>query len=133
MFNLIEELKQEHAVMFENLNKVRSLGIGSKEAQNMLFNVKRGFIAHLKKEDDQLYPALKKAAESDIDLKQTLDIFAKDMGEISKNVLGFFKKYSGGGSGLEFARDFGKLYATLFQRMSKERNIIYAKYDELKQ
>ena len=55
------------------------------------------------------------------------------MDEISKQVLDFFTKYSGGGSGIEFAKDFGTLYAILTQRVRREEKIIYEKFDTLSQ
>ena len=133
MSKLVDELKREHSAIVETLNKVKSLRITSEEGQNTLLAAKSGLLAHLNKEDEQLYPVLNNAAESDAVLKRTLDTFAKDMDEISKVALEFFEKYSTGGSGIEFAKDFGRLYAALSQRISKEENIIYAKYDELKQ
>jgi hypothetical protein len=90
-------------------------------------------LAHLKKEDVLFYPVLNKAAESDTNLKRTLEIFAKDMEGISRTALEFFGKYSDGGSGLEFGTDFGKFYGVLSQRISKEENILFEKYDELNQ
>ncbi|MCP4151290.1 MAG: hemerythrin domain-containing protein [bacterium] len=131
MSNLIKELIKDHTVITETLNKVKSLGITTQEGQKTLLSVKNMLLAHLKKEDDKLYPLLSKAAEKDVNLKRTLGIFAKDMEEISKTALQFFEKYSGGGAGLEFAKDFGRLHATLAQRISKEENIIYKKYDQL--
>ncbi len=133
MSKLVEELKKEHATIAETLNKVNVLGISSEEGQNTLLSAKSGLLAHLKKEDEYLYPILNKAAESDANLKRTLEMFAKDMEAISKAALEFFKKYSGGGSGLEFAKGFGRLFATLSQRIHREENVIYKKYDELKQ
>ncbi len=32
---------------------------------------------------------------------------------------------------MEFARDFGKLFAVLSQRINKEESMLYAKYNEL--
>jgi Hemerythrin HHE cation binding domain len=132
MSNFVEELKQEHTVIFETLNKVKALGITSEEGRNTLFAAKRGLLAHLKREDEQLYPVLNKAAESDAGLKRTLDMFAEDMEEISKTALEFFEKYSKNNSDLDFARDFGKLCAILSKRISQEENIIYKEYNELK-
>jgi hypothetical protein len=132
MSKLIEELEKEHAVIVETLSKVKKFGITSSEGQNTLIAAKNGFLAHLKKEDDQLYPFLNKAAESNAALKQTLEMFAKDMDAISKTALDFFDKYSIGGSGIEFAMDFGALSAKLSQRIFKEESTIYKKYVELK-
>jgi len=133
MAKLIEVLKKEHTVIAETLNKARDQGLTSKEGQNVLLAAKNGLLAHLQKEDVHLYPVLNKAAESDANLKRTLETFAKDMEEISRAALEFFEKYSDGGSGLEFGRDLGKFYTLLYQRISKEEKIIFEKYDELNQ
>lgn len=131
MSKLVAELKEEHALIADVLQKVSALGITTPAGQKMLLDAKSGLLAHLKKEDTKLYPKLNAAAENDEALKRTLDLFAKDMDTMSKVVLNLFDKYANGGSGVEFARDFGSLYAKLSQRISKEENIIYAKYDEL--
>ena len=133
MSKLAEELKKEHAVIAEMLNKVKQNGITSQEGQTTLLAAKKGLVAHLKKEDDQLYAYLNKKAESDAGLKRTLDMFVSDMEGITKAAMEFFDKYAKGGSGLEFAKDFGRLYAVLSQRIYKEENIVYKKYDELTQ
>ncbi len=133
MSKLVEELKKDHSVIAETLQTVKKLGITASDGQNTLLAAKNGLLAHLKKEDEQLYPVLNNAAKSDANLKRNLDMFAKDMDTISKTALAFFDKYSSGGSGMEFARDYGKLFATLSQRISKEERVIYKEYDNLKQ
>ena len=131
MSDLVEELKKEHLVITDSLNKVKNLGIASEEGQKTLVAVKSALLAHLHKEDERLYTVLYKAAVSDVNLKQSLDMFAKDMGNITKTALDFFEKYSKGGTTLEFAEDFGQLCAMLSSRISKEENILYKRYDEL--
>ena len=131
MSNLIEELKREHAVIAKILNEVSKSGISSAEGRQKLLDAKEGFLAHLKKEDVQLYPVLKKAAENNPALRQTLDIFAKDMAGISTAAINFFGKYAHGGSGMEFARDIGALFTTLKSRIRKEEDVLYKEYDKL--
>lgn len=131
MSKLIDELKRDHQKIIEALNKVSTLGSFSVEGRSILATVKADLLAHLKKEDAQFYPVLHTAAKSDPSLQRTLDIFAKDMGEISKNALEFFDKWSKEGSDLEFSKDFGRLYTALNQRISREENIIYKKFDEI--
>ncbi len=131
MSNLVDELKKEHTIIVDALNQVKKLGFTSEEGQKTLFAAKNGLLAHLKKEDDQLYPVLHKAAENNDALQQTLNIFAKDMEGISKAALEFFDKYSTGGAGLEFAKDFGKLIAVLANRIGKEEQTLYKKFDAL--
>jgi hypothetical protein len=131
MSKLVEELKSDHKVIAATLNKVSGLGISSPEGQKTLLAAKSGLLAHLKKEDGHLYPVLKNAANVDTELKRMLDTFAKDMVVVSMSALEFFDKYARGGDGLTFARDFGRLYATLSQRISREENVLYKKFDEI--
>lgn len=131
MSALVEKLKRDHVAISDILNQVKEMGIGSKEGLGKLLSVKTALLAHLKAEDEQLYPALKKEAEKNDGLKRTLDLFAREMETISKEALNFLDKYMGGGSGLEFARDFGRLCANLGQRIRKEESILYPEYDKL--
>lgn len=128
---LIEELKNDHGKIVEVLTKVKNLGTSSKEGQDTLSAAKEGLLAHLKKEDERLYPPLRRAAENSPSLKFTMDTFAKDMEDISKAALDFFGKYAKGGSGIEFAKDFGRLVGTLSIRIRNEENFLYAEYEKL--
>lgn len=128
---LVEKLKRDHVAISDILNQVKEMGISSKEGLGKLLSVKTALLAHLKAEDEQLYPALKKEAEKNDGLKRTLDLFAREMETISREALSFLDKYMSGGSGLEFARDFGRLCANLGQRIRKEESILYSEYDKL--
>lgn len=131
---LIEDLKKEHAEIVDVLKEVKTLGIGSKEGKAKLLLAKDGLLSHLKKEDEQLYPVLKKEAEKNPELKRTLDIFAQEMEKISGVVLSFFGKYSGSApSGLEFAKDLGAIFTGLETRIRREENILYREYEKIKQ
>jgi hemerythrin-like domain-containing protein len=131
MSMLIDRLKREHAAMVETLNKIKEVGIGSKEGQDKLRSAKIGLLAHLKAEDAQLYPTLNQAAKNDESLRRTVEMFARDMENVSREAMNFFEKYARGGSGLEFAKDFGRLYTLLAQRISKEEKSLYPAYDSL--
>ncbi|MDP2683024.1 MAG: hemerythrin domain-containing protein [Deltaproteobacteria bacterium] len=131
MSNLIQELQKDHILIVDILNAVRRQGIMSREGKEGLNSVKDTLLAHLTKEDTKLYPVLRKASETDAVLKQTLDIFTRDMDEVSKAAMRFFDKYASGGQGTEFARDFGWLYATLQSRIRKEENTLYKAYERL--
>ncbi len=128
---LTDELKKEHATILQVLSKVGDLGISSQEGQRLLISARKELLYHLNKEDTRLYPGLNKAAETDADLKRTLETFAKDLAEVSQNAMDFFAKYDQGDSGLEFARDFGRLVGTLRARISREEMILYKEFDEL--
>lgn len=131
MENLIDELKKEHLQIAVTLNKVNTFGIYSAEGQSLLLESKNSLLSHLHREDLEIYPTLEGAAHNDPQLRRTLDVFAKDMDSISKTALEFFEKYSLGGSGLEFARDFGRLFSTLQMRIGREERILYEEYLKL--
>jgi len=126
---LIEELKKEHSGIIATLNEVKKLGILSKEGQDKLISVQTSLIAHLEMEDDQLYPILRKQAENNKDLKNTLDLFEMDMENVSTIVQEFFDKYSEEFSGEKLQEDFEKLFASLSKRISNEEAALYEEYE----
>jgi len=131
MAKLIEELKGDHVIIMSGFENIRDKGVSSEEGQRRFSDVRQNLLAHLKKEDEQLYPALNKAAENDPALKKTVEFFARDMIEISKFAMDFFDKYSKGGSGMGFATDFGKLFASFKSRVRREEDILYKEYERL--
>ena len=113
------------------LKQVQDLGISTKAGQDKFLSAKAGLLSHLKNEEQQFYPALIKAAENSESLRGILDIFTQEMTKVSGQVLEFFEKYAQGGSGLEFAKDFGNITALLSMRIRREENILFAEYDKL--
>ncbi len=126
---LIEELKKDHSEIVATLNEVKKLGILSKEGQTKLLSVKENLLAHLNKEDQQLYPVLIKKAENIMHLNTALDLCAIDMENVSRVVQEFFDKYSRGVSGKELQKEFENLFVALDKRVSNEEDILYDEYD----
>lgn len=131
MSTLIDELKREHKAIVAALGQVKRLGIGSREGQDTLMSARNLLLDHLQKEDERIYPMLRRAAQRDDDLRQTLEFYATNMSEITEAALHFFDKYANGGSGIEFGQDFGALYSALSLRVAKEEAAIYKRYEEL--
>jgi hypothetical protein len=113
------------------LTEIKNKGTVSKEAVAHLMTAKSALLAHLKKEDVQLYPALHSAAKNDKHLASTVDMFAKDMDKISQSVMAFFNKYEKGGEGLEFAKELGNLMSVLGNRIQREENSLYIEFDKI--
>ncbi len=133
MSKLIDELKKEHSLILDTLFKVNVLDVISKEGQDKLFETKSVLLAHLKKEDEKLYPVLRKAAEKDENLKRTLDIYANDMEGISTSAREFLDKYAEGSSGSELANDFGIISVFLYKRIQSEEEVLFKEYERLNQ
>jgi len=129
MTDLIEELKSEHRIMLEMLNGIKATGISSKTGQEKLKQARDVLLSHMSKEDERYYPALRKAAEDDKDLKIMLDYFVKDMEFVSKEAARLFDKYSEGGNESDFASDFKMLYVTLKDRIRTEEETLFQKFN----
>lgn len=131
---LIAELVREHAFISDMLREAKKLGVRSQAGLAALISAKRGLLAHLKKEDDRLYPELRRAAERDAEVRALLLMFGRDLEEVTRVVLGFFEKYETPGArftDLEFAKDFGQLMARLSLRLSTEEKTLYQQYERL--
>ena len=131
MSALIEEFKGEHAKIMAMLKEVKELGILSKEGQAKTMSIKAHLLAHLKQEDEKLYPVLRKEAEDNERLKNTLDLFAMDMEKVSSVVQEFFGKYSEGEIDGNFSINFESLLAALSVRIKNEEDALYEEYEEI--
>jgi hemerythrin-like domain-containing protein len=131
MSALIDEFKGEHAEIIAMLKEVKELGILSKEGQARLISIKAHLLAHIKKEDEKLYPVLRKEAEDNEKLKNTLDLFSMDMEKVSSAVQEFFDKYSGGEIDENFSINFESLSVAISARIRNEEDALYEEYEEI--
>ncbi len=131
MSALIKEFKSEHAEIIAMLNEVKELGILSKEGQARLMSIKAHLLAHLKQEDEKLYPVLRKEAEDNERFKNTLDLFALDMEKVSSVVQEFFEKYSEGAFDEEFPIEFENLLTAFKARVKNEEDALYQEYNDI--
>ena len=133
MSPLIEELRREHSEILAILSEVEGLGILSKEGQSKTMSVKTILLEHLKKEDVKFYPALYKVVEHNNNLKNTLDLFAMDMENVSRIALEYFDKYSRGVLGKELQEEFESLIVALRNRIKNEEDILYLEHEKINQ
>jgi hypothetical protein len=129
--SFLDQLKQEHTQILAHLQAVKKQGIHTMEGRNALMAAKDLLCQHLKNEDEKLYPELKKAAKNSLKLKKMITEFIEDMKKATQFCQAFFKKYAISGGGIEFFRDFEKLYELLQNRIRKEEAILYPEYHEL--
>ena len=133
MSALIEELKREHSEIVAMFNEIEGLEILSKEGQSKLMPAKERFLTHLKKEDEQFYPVLRKDAENNKQLESALDLCALDMENVSRIALEFFDKYYGGVIDEDFQREFERFFAAINKRIEAEEDILYDEYESMNQ
>ncbi len=123
---MFEKIKKEHAVIIDNLRNMKKLNLHTREGQLELLSAKNDILAHIKNEDENFYPFLKKTAKLNDRLRDTLNAFDKDMAVISKYTLDFFESiFTDEGIDLELALErFIEVHTT---RIKREEAILYAK------
>ncbi len=131
MSALIEEFKREHSEIIESLKEVKELDIHTKKGKARLMSVKASLLEHLKEEDEKFYPVLRKEAEQNKELKEELEIFAKDWGNVSSVAFEIFDKYDIGVLEEEGSWDFETLFTTLRHRMKNEEDFLYGEYEKI--
>jgi len=131
MLALLEEFKKEHSGIVDTLKKVEEYGILTREGQDKLMSVKPSLIEHLDEEDEKFYPVLWKEAEQNKKLKEVLQIFAKDLENISRVVFRFFDSYDKGVLDDRLSGDFETLFTVIRHRMENEENILYDEYEKI--
>ncbi len=131
MSALIESFKREHSEIIDKLKECREYGIFTKKGQAKLKSVKISLLEHLKEEDEKFYPVLWKEAEENKQLKEELEVFAKDWGNVSCVAFDIFDRYDNETIIDERLLDFGELFSVLQHRMSNEENFLYGEYEKL--
>ncbi len=132
MSALIDKLKKEHSEIVATLNEVKELGILSKEGLAKFLSARAHLLAHLQKEDNQLYPVLRKEAEKDKQLKLILDSLAMGMEDVSRVMLEFFDKcFRGEIPDKERQKEFENISVVLSKRIRSEEDILYKLYEDM--
>ncbi|WP_321890242.1 hemerythrin domain-containing protein [Paraburkholderia bannensis] len=123
--SLIDTLKHDHKEIFRLLDESRALGISTDEGRRKLAMVRGTVLAHLQREDTRLYPALYRHEQT----RELGETYAAEMRSISSEVLQFFDSLEKGVSGLDFARQMGRVVSHLQQRMTREEVRLYPAYE----
>ena len=131
MSALIDEFKKDHSEIIDTLKEIKELGVLSEEGQAKLISAKESLLEHLRKEDELLYPVLRKEAEHNEKLKELLDVFAKDMENVSRVVMDFFDKYSEDVIDSAVTDEFEHLFAAFRNRIRHEEDILYEEYEKI--
>ena len=92
MSNLTATLKLQHLFVSNLLEAAQWLGVGKPEAQRKLKAAKAHLLAHFKLEETLLYPVVFEAVETNVELKRTLEMLAKDMAGVSNELLSLFEQ-----------------------------------------
>lgn len=129
--SLIATLKHDHVELRQIMEKIRIQGIGTPEGRQTLHSARALFIAHIRREDEEFYPAFRALLDRNPNHSGLVEQFSREMTDLGAQILAFFDKYQDGGAGLAFATDFGRMHALLHSRWHKEEGLLYARYVEM--
>lgn len=132
MTNLTSTLRLQHVFISNLVEAAQWIGVEKLEAQRKLRAAKIHLLAHLKLEDTLLYPVLFEAAETNVELKHTLQFLGKDMAGVSKEVMSFFEQYHIGATHHHTTQDIGNILFLLQTRIRREEETLFAEFDKLK-
>jgi len=129
---LVAELQAEHGKILSSLQSVRNAGLASEQAGELLHKVQVDLIAHLKKEDDLLYPFLRAHASDSETLSGLLSVLSEEMSEISEFVSEFFELFTTSPQSKKLPGLFLQLGNRLFKRIRLEEGTLYPEFERLK-
>ncbi|MDE3043120.1 MAG: hemerythrin domain-containing protein [Nitrospirota bacterium] len=142
MSRLVEELKVDHSHIKQVLRRAKDCTLTTSERFEAFITAKVALQNHLDRENRELYPVLRHAAQSDPESHSTLETFAKDMEQIASQVTWFFSKYQSLETvnpkieadlnyAVELARDLETLTTLLGVRLGREEHSLYPVYDRV--
>jgi hypothetical protein len=131
MNDYIKTWHAEHATILAALKEIPTLGLESEDGQARVRELERSLLAHLKSENENLYPVLNKAALSDPELKQKLDLFARGMEKITAQALAFFARMKRAPHAPDIAVSFELIAVLLRNRISSEESVLIQEYIKL--
>jgi len=131
MSDYIKTWRKEHAKILGAIIQVIGLDVFSRAGQMKLQELKRALESHLLSEDLNFYPALKKAAETNADLRRELFLFASDMDKITAEVRAFFRKEENDPMSKSIPAEFRRISVMIQSRISREENILMKELEKL--
>lgn len=140
MTTLVADLKSDHVQLKRTLKQVSDFSKPVVERLSHLAQIKKALLTHLEKEDRELYPMLKRAAERDLSVRRMVGLFVKDMEELAPQALSFFAKYENVEVvskrmqtevqfTVEFGRDLEQLIILLGLRIGREESTLYPEFE----
>jgi len=128
---LINALKREHETLKSQVATIKQVGVVSAEGFAELQRLRHNLKVHLQHEDRDLYPRLEEAAGGDENLRTLLERFQSEMQEITTDAERFFERYPTPVQSVAFARDIGRIFSLLGNRIITEESVLYPRMVEL--
>jgi iron-sulfur cluster repair protein YtfE (RIC family) len=127
---VVDELLLEHERLRDALDAIKTFDLGTLQGRDGVFKTKQALLDHMQREEETMGVVLKKAAESDEGLRQTLSMFETDLEDLYDELMGLFDRVAGGNT-TEFAEAYGGVLALMKARMKREETILFPHFSKL--
>jgi hemerythrin-like domain-containing protein len=132
LHDVLKRLSTEHTELEHALAGIRPRQFRTDEGRSRLFRVHDLFLQHVRKEREELYPVLEKAATADQRIADHLRRMSDDLRIVTGLAEDFFRKYQQGEPMLvEFATDHGALLTILKIRLKREEQTLFPLFETL--
>lgn len=126
----IKSFKYRNEELMKMLDEVRTIGFNSPQAQSKFYEAKDMCLSLYEDEDRMMHPMLFDCAKNDPFLTQTITFFISEVDQCYRVIENFFYKYPGPCRGLDYANEFGAVFAAMQQRSRLELHTIQGIYLE---
>lgn len=131
MTDILERFRREHSQIISTLKEAKDLCVSSLPGHEKLMSVRGLLQAHLRAEDELLYPALREAAGGSEHLMGRFEEFEDESRAVSQKVSEFFDRYEMECSDIEFIRDFALIMMMLMERIAREERGLFQELERL--
>ena len=129
MGKLTDELRREHSRIMGSLQGLGEEDPATASARARLKAAHTTLLAHITKEEIEIYDALDAAAETDMGLRRTLQIFGLDTVAVTRAVMAFFGKWLNQAPAPGFRSEFEAMLVALRTRIHREEELLFKEYD----
>jgi hypothetical protein len=109
---------------------LRKVNLDAQALRRLLAGIKAALLAYLGKEDARFYPAIEKAAATDMRLEAILRLFREDLGALANEVRDFYALVDSI-TPADLLTAFGALATRIRSRIAKEESFLYPEYTRL--
>lgn len=125
MADLLAQQEEEHRVILARIEEARSLGPLSPHGRERLDTTMAMFMAHLDRDEAEIFRVLEAAAQTNDSVRQALRWFAVHRTISVEAIEAACERLRRTTSELEYAQDFGHLVAIIGSRIQREESILH--------
>lgn len=113
-----------HRELGRLIDEIRKADFRTEEGQNLLMASKQFILSHFNRVSLEHCASLSKVAEKDPQLSRVMKIFSADMQLILQSIKDFFMRYEDAEHSLQYASEYGRIYALLVHSVHKQKTIL---------